>query len=279
MVHCSTNMEIIATQRLRMGGVELFLESSEMSKKRETALAQQERLRISRPWGCASHSARWANASVSKYLYEMRNIPDDPLVCFESPGQQLMLWDCAIVLARFLEKNPWHVIGKTVIELGCGIGLPGMVAAKLGGSHVMLTDRAIAIENLEKQIQENEWARSRVDAACLDWSKTNAQEFAKGSGKFDVVLCSDLIYAGDDNTTVALVETIKEVCTMVPGALVLSCRELRFDMAGSPSREQEELFLSKMQSIGFGAVATASKEAMDEECQDDWISISLFIVK
>ena len=59
----------------------------------------------------------------------------------EMPGQQLCVWDCAVVLARYLEKQAGSLKGKRVIELGCGVGLPGLVAYSLGAEVVHLTDR------------------------------------------------------------------------------------------------------------------------------------------
>ena len=32
------------------------------------------------------------------------------------------------------------IIGKTVVEMGCGHGLPGILAKKMGSKHVCLQD-------------------------------------------------------------------------------------------------------------------------------------------
>merc|ERR1719469_112706 len=52
----------------------------------------------------------------------------------------LRMWSCALLLARELTKAPELVAGRRVVELGCGCGLAGVVAALLGAS-VVLTDR------------------------------------------------------------------------------------------------------------------------------------------
>ncbi|CBN76293.1 conserved unknown protein [Ectocarpus siliculosus] len=55
-------------------------------------------------------------------------------------GQQGRAWDCSLVLAKYLEQRPEEVRGKRVLELGCGVGLPGVAAAVVGATEVILTD-------------------------------------------------------------------------------------------------------------------------------------------
>jgi len=55
-------------------------------------------------------------------------------------GDQLC--SAGVVMARWLAMHPapQPVAGKTVVELGCGLGLPSIIAAILGAKHVLLTD-------------------------------------------------------------------------------------------------------------------------------------------
>src|ERR1051326_2047479 len=39
-----------------------------------------------------------------------------------------LLWESAVGLAQLLAEEPERVAGKRVLELGCGVGFPGMVA-------------------------------------------------------------------------------------------------------------------------------------------------------
>jgi hypothetical protein len=54
------------------------------------------------------------------------------------------LWDCGVILAKYLEKHPDLVCGKRVIELGAGRALPSIAAAALG-AQVVITDASDAI--------------------------------------------------------------------------------------------------------------------------------------
>ena len=51
-----------------------------------------------------------------------------------------MVWPAAKTIGSLLSARPERVRGKTVLELGCGTGLSGIVAAKCG-AHVLFTDK------------------------------------------------------------------------------------------------------------------------------------------
>lgn len=48
-------------------------------------------------------------------------------------------WPAAKALAQFVHQNPAYTKGKTVLELGAGLGLPSLVAAR-NALHVLCTD-------------------------------------------------------------------------------------------------------------------------------------------
>ena len=43
-------------------------------------------------------------------------------------------------MAKFLVHNPESVQGKTILEIGCGHGILGITAMKLGGESVYFHD-------------------------------------------------------------------------------------------------------------------------------------------
>ena len=55
-------------------------------------------------------------------------------------GTALVVWDGAVNLARYLERNPALVFQKSVLELGAGTGVAGLAAGLLGARSVVLTD-------------------------------------------------------------------------------------------------------------------------------------------
>jgi predicted nicotinamide N-methyase len=79
------------------------------------------------------------------------------------------VWPAALLLGQFICDYPETVMGKTVLELGAGLGLPGLLAGKLGASRVCLTDcLPLALNKLIKSIHANDLTNI-AEAASLDW--------------------------------------------------------------------------------------------------------------
>jgi len=101
--------------------------------------------KLERPW-----PVRSVNIPAGPLMISMEVIDrfDDMLADFArtNPDDTDMIpyfadvWPSAIALAQYLTEHPGLVQDKIVIELGCGLGLPAIVAAKLGAARVTATD-------------------------------------------------------------------------------------------------------------------------------------------
>ncbi len=96
------------------------------------------------------------------------------------------LWPSAIALGRAVARRARG--GRRVLELGCGLGLPGLAAAT-GGARVTLTDWApeavaAARDNAERNGVE-------VEAFVCDW---RAPEALVARARWDLVLLADVLY-------------------------------------------------------------------------------------
>nr|AFK47836.1 unknown [Lotus japonicus] len=60
----------------------------------------------------------------------------------------LFVWPCSVILAEYVWQHRERFSGATVLELGAGTSLPGLVAAKLG-ARVTLTDDSSRLEVLD----------------------------------------------------------------------------------------------------------------------------------
>ena len=97
-----------------------------------------------------------------------------------------VLWRSGVTLARELGGIPLR--GRRVVELGCGLAVPSLAAAR-GGAAVLATDAsAEALTLVARSAQAND---VRVGTAEVDW--TEPDELVK-RGPFDLVLAADVLY-------------------------------------------------------------------------------------
>jgi predicted nicotinamide N-methyase len=93
------------------------------------------------------------------------------------------LWPSALALADVVAGR--DVRGLDVLELGCGLGLPSLVAAR-AGARVLATDWADdALELLRANAARN---GIELETRKLDWREPGAL------GTFDLVLAADVLY-------------------------------------------------------------------------------------
>ena len=96
------------------------------------------------------------------------------------------VWPSGVELAYALSARDWR--GASVLELGCGLGLPG-VAAALGGARVLATDRSpdalvFAAVNAEQN-------GVHVETAVCAWDRPAA---AVARAPWRLVLAADVLY-------------------------------------------------------------------------------------
>jgi predicted nicotinamide N-methyase len=91
------------------------------------------------------------------------------------------LWPAALALAGAL---PARLDGVRVVELGCGLGLPSLVAAARGADVTATDWAADAIELLERNAERN---GLRLRAQVRDWREPWDE-------RFDLALAADVLY-------------------------------------------------------------------------------------
>jgi predicted nicotinamide N-methyase len=98
------------------------------------------------------------------------------------------LWPSGIALARALGASPPGP-GERVIELGCGLALPSVVAARAGASVLATDGVADAVAFAAHALALN---AGTGDVAHADWGEHAAALEARGP--FDLVLAADVLY-------------------------------------------------------------------------------------
>ena len=148
------------------------------------------------------------------------------------------LWPSAIALSRHLATI--DLSGRSAIELGCGVGLPSVVALARGAS-VLATDH---YESALAFARHNAHANTgrELRTATLDWHAPPTG----GLGTFDLVLAADVLY---ERRNVAPLATLVSELLTPAGELILA----------DPRRADTPEFLARMQSRGF-SVTTEGAE-------------------
>ena len=167
---------------------------------------------------------------------------------FDSTG--LTLWRASKLLCEFMCSNPHYIENKTVLEIGAGLGLCGLLAYHLKASSVVMTDgdtdvlsemRSNVDHNLnhinsEKNSEKNEIkdedntatpSDTIIPCRQLRWGEKYIQSFKENimntisnhNGTFDVIIASDVVYV--DYILDDLFDTIVGLLSSLPSSKFL----------------------------------------------------------
>lgn len=105
-------------------------------------------------------------------------------------------WQAAAALAEWCVVNQSRLRGRTVVELGAGTGLTGLVVAKAcSPARVVLTDgneKVLAL--LRENVAENCQNGERVEVTALDWHEVDTTLSELDDLQPEVVLAADVVY-------------------------------------------------------------------------------------
>ncbi|XP_061472319.1 histone-arginine methyltransferase METTL23 [Rhineura floridana] len=112
------------------------------------------------------------------------------------PQYGMYVWPCAVVLAQYVWFHRRLVCGKRILEIGAGVSLPGIVAAKCG-AELILSDNAESpqcLKNCRRSCQMNNL--SSVHVTGLTWGHISPSLLALPP--VDVILGSDVFFEPED---------------------------------------------------------------------------------
>ncbi len=141
------------------------------------------------------------------------------------------LWPGAFLLAEAVAAEPWRNTGE-VLEIGCGLGLAGLVALRRG-LHVTFTDyeRGRRLDFVARLRRASGFEPDSFATARLDWRAPTA-------GRFGVILGADVLY---EHRLVPLVADVL-AAKLAAGGLAL---------LGSPYRLAAEGFPAAVEACGL----------------------------
>ncbi|XP_007886708.1 methyltransferase-like protein 23 isoform X2 [Callorhinchus milii] len=108
----------------------------------------------------------------------------------------MYVWPCAVVLAQYIWFYRRAVIGKTVLEIGAGASLPGIVAAKCRAK-VILSDCS-ELQNCLDNCRRSCKINNLVDVPVIGISWGLISPHLLLLPKVDIILGSDVFYQPED---------------------------------------------------------------------------------
>lgn len=156
-----------------------------------------------------------------------------------------VLWPAGLGLSYFLQDHPEFINGKSVLELGAGLGLPSLVATTLGAK-VLTTDFHPDVE--EYFLRNCRHSSVHGEFRRLNWREEDVEE------TFDVVMGSDVLYESKHPQEVArgLRRFLK------PGGRII---------LADPGRNYLDTFLQAISALGM------REERSRYEADNKWITI------
>ncbi|KAL6065069.1 Protein N-lysine methyltransferase METTL21A [Balamuthia mandrillaris] len=201
-----------------------------------------------------SHKARFEDDYVYKFqpstLEVMKGTPPK-LTIHQSPASLgTTVWDSSIVLGKYFEKQavfpPKYFQSKSVIELGCGCGLTGLIL------HCLDT-----IDVVRRNVKDNSTApESDIQVFVQSWG-----EELPTNEKFDVIVGTDIMYIPE--AIPALITSLEQLAT--PNADIY--------FAYGRNRNGEDEF--KKGIAGTFTLEEVKREDLDELYQSDEITQQL----
>lgn len=131
----------------------------------------------------------------------------------EEPPYWAHLWTGALTLARYIEERI-ACQGVEVLDLGCGLGLTGVVAALKGGKVTFADKEAVAVEFAALNAQQNNC--QPFTARRLDFTRDTCEH------QFSLIVAAEILY--DRPTFPALVRFLRHHLSPDGQALLADAR-------------------------------------------------------
>lgn len=202
---------------------------------------REYRLRLAgREWSILHVGSVLSREDESRFLDEMKGrLP-----------YGVALWPAAIALAHDVASRAEEFKGSSVLELGAGTGLPGIVAATLG-ARVVQTDRdELALAACRRNCARN--GVETIEHRRAEWSEW------EDAGSYGWIIGSDILYGEESQPHLRrILET-----NLAPGGRVL---------LSDPFRAVSLRLLEALEADGWSV--TLSKWSVGEEAQPRPIAV------
>ncbi len=141
------------------------------------------------------------------------------------------LWPSSIALSRYLTEHRELISGKTVLELGCGLGLTSLVLQSMQPSRLVISDyEKPALQAVHAHFKLNDLPQP--ESLLLDWRRPSIDD------QFQRLVASDIVY--EERFFQPLIRLFKQL--LQRGGLII---------LAEPSRPVAKAFFSELADSGF----------------------------
>lgn len=141
------------------------------------------------------------------------------------------LWASALAMSQYLVQSKMDWTGKKVLEIGAGLGLPSIVAGKLGATDISISDYLVEAVDFAKK----NWAKNNTHAAnfiTMDWRNPDIAFAA------DILLAADIAYE-------------QRMFDALPIAFKTLCKKGGTILLTEPNRGFAKTFMEDLHHQGF----------------------------
>ena len=165
----------------------------------------------------------------------------------------MKIWECAYDLVDYLASNENSIPlrGSRILELGCGIGLPGIVSLLSGAKSVCFHDYNREVlscltipsvlanlisgqpdlkSGLTSQTSIQNQLASKVRFYCGDWAEFTSHGRLE-EPPYDIILTSETIYSATSQPK--LLQALKKLTNQSTGLVVMAAKAHYFGVGGS----------------------------------------------
>ncbi|GAA5993711.1 hypothetical protein JCM10908_001340 [Rhodotorula pacifica] len=163
------------------------------------------------------------------------------------------VWNAGVVLADKIAEGEIPVEGKKVLELGCGLGLPGIVAARMEADKVVLSDYddPTALQDTRHAVEEAlpPALRGRCTVVGHTWGESIAPILSLCHWtSYDLILLADCVW--NRRLHSALIHSLRALLEASSTATVV-----HFSAGFHTGRAPVGEFLSRARAAGIGPAA------------------------